>query len=152
MYYTYAYLDETKTPYYIGNAKHRPYGNKYYRTLQKHYCDIPPTDRILILKDNLSKEEADKHETYLISVFGRKLDGGLLENMSIGGQGTLGLSRPEEERNRISESKKGMSFSKQHKTSLREARKGKVWWNNGKEETLSKETPGPEWKRGRRPK
>lgn len=80
MYYTYAYLREDKTPYYIGRGKHHK-GYKYHRMSQKHTCGIPPQERRMILKDNLSKEQAIKHEEYMIDLFGLICDGtGILRN------------------------------------------------------------------------
>ena len=80
MYYTYAYLREDKTPYYIGRGKHHS-GYKYHRMTQKHTCGIPPQERRLILKDNLSKEQAIKHEEYMIDLFGLVWDEtGVLRN------------------------------------------------------------------------
>jgi len=80
MYYTYAYLREDKTPYYIGRGKHHK-GFKYHRMSQKHTCGVPPQDRRIILKDNLSKQEAIKHEEYLIHLYGLISDEtGILRN------------------------------------------------------------------------
>jgi len=80
MYYTYAYLREDRTPYYIGRGKHHS-GCKYHRMPQKHACGVPPTERRIVLKDNLSKEEAVKHEEYLIDLFGLVWDEtGILRN------------------------------------------------------------------------
>jgi len=80
-FYTYAYLREDKTPYYIGKGTgRRMYGN------HKH-TPVPPKDRILLLKENLSNEEAIRHEMYLISVLGRKSEGGILINLTSGGEG-----------------------------------------------------------------
>ena len=82
-YYTYAYLREDKTPYYIGKGK----GNREYKRSRN---DIrPPKDksRILYLKQNLTEEEAFKHEIYMIAVFGRKdLGTGILRNRTDGGR------------------------------------------------------------------
>jgi hypothetical protein len=80
-FYTYAYLRKDRTPYYIGKGTgRRMYGN------HKH-TPVPPKDRILLLKENLSNEEAIRHEMYLISVLGRKSEGGILINQTPGGEG-----------------------------------------------------------------
>jgi len=76
-YYTYAYLREDRTPYYIGKGK----SDRAYRRSRK---DIqPPKDknRIIFLKINLTEEQAFNHEIYMIAVFGRKdLGTGILHN------------------------------------------------------------------------
>ena len=100
-YYTYAYLREDRTPYYIGKGK----GNRVYRRSKR---DIkPPKDksRILILKQNLTEQEAFRHEIYMIAVFGRKdLGTGVLYNKTGGGDGVSGLVHTEETRKKIKES------------------------------------------------
>lgn len=81
-YYTYAYLTNTGTPYYIGKGS----GSRLYDHRGKN-CN-PPKDRnrIIKLKQNLTEEEAFKHEIYMISVFGKKCDGtGILMNIADGG-------------------------------------------------------------------
>ena len=83
MYYTYAYLREDKTPYYIGKGK-----NKRAYSKRDRVVPLPPKDRILILKQNLTEEEAFKHEIYMIAIFGRKdLGTGILRNLTDGGDG-----------------------------------------------------------------
>jgi len=88
-YYTYAYLREDGTPYYVGK------GNKnQYRAYGRHRQGLTPKDRnrILILKSNLTEEEAFKHEIYMIAVFGRKdLGIGILHNKTDGGEGCRGI-------------------------------------------------------------
>jgi len=81
-YYTYAYLKNDGTPYYIGKGK----GNRLYDYRGKN-CN-PPKDksRIIKLKQNITEEEAFKHEIYMIAVFGKKCDGtGILMNIADGG-------------------------------------------------------------------
>ena len=81
-YYTYAYLREDGKPYYIGKGK----GNRWTDKRGKN-C-IPPKDKskIIKLKQNLTEEEAFRHEIYMIAVFGKKCDGtGVLMNIADGG-------------------------------------------------------------------
>jgi len=90
-FYTYAYLREDGTPYYIGKGK----GNRAYSKHRKH-IKIPTKDKILILKNNLTEEDAFKHEIYMISIFGRKdLGNGILINLSNGGDGVSGYKHTE---------------------------------------------------------
>ena len=96
-YYTYAYLREDNTPYYIGKGK----GKRIYSTWR---TIKPPKDksRIIYLKQNLTEKEAFKHEIYMIGVFGRKdLGTGILHNMTDGGEGASGWVPSEETRKRI---------------------------------------------------
>ncbi len=106
-YYTYAYLREDKTPYYIGKGK----GRRIYQTIGKP-CNKPPKDKIIFLKQNLTEEEAFNHEIYMIAVFGRKdLGTGILHNRSDGGEGSSNPS--EETRKKMSEAKKGKKHSEE---------------------------------------
>lgn len=89
-YYTYAYLRKDRTPYYIGKGK----GKRIYSKSRKIK---PPNDksRIIFLKQNLTEEQAFKHEIYMIAVLGRKDNGtGILRNLTDGGEGS---SNPSEE-------------------------------------------------------
>ena len=93
-YYTYAYLREDRTPYYIGKGKG-------YRINSKQRSIKPPKDksRIIFLKKNLTEEEAFRHEIYMIAVFGRKdLKTGILHNLTDGGEGSSGAIISEFER------------------------------------------------------
>jgi len=102
-YYTYAYLREDKTPYYIGKGK----GNRAY--VSNGRANKPPTkDRILILKENLTEKEAFRHEVYMIAVFGRKdLGTGILRNLTNGGDGTSGGIHSPETKQKMSAAQKG---------------------------------------------
>lgn len=88
MFYVYQYLREDGTPYYIGKGS----GNRAYKKWSKK--DIkPPADksRVVIVKDNLTEEEAFELEKKLISEHGRKdLGTGILRNKTNGGEGSSG--------------------------------------------------------------
>jgi len=129
-FYTYAYLREDKTPYYIGKGtKNRLYIKKK--------CEIkPPKDksRIIFLKQNLTEEEAFRHEIYMIAVFGRKdLGTGILRNKTYGGDGASGAIKSEKTRRKMSEANKGKnnpnygkSLSEETRRKMSEAQKGKI--------------------------
>lgn len=165
-FYTYAYLREDGSPYYIGKGN----GNRAYSKHRKH-IKVPNKNRILILKNNLTEEDAFKHEIYMISVFGRKdLGDGILINLSDGGDGVSGykhtglskykmktkaLNRPpvsKETKEKISKTLKGRKkspLSEEQKKKISETKKknfkeGKYKTSNGmlgkkhKEETKKK--------------
>jgi hypothetical protein len=119
-YYTYAYLREDGTPYYIGKGKE-------YRAHQRNKTDVkPPKDksRILFLKQNLTEEEAFEHEVYMIAVFGRKdLGTGILHNRTNGGEGMGGFKQTEEHKRKIREACK--KVAEQTKKKISEAKRGK---------------------------
>jgi hypothetical protein len=143
-FYTYAYLREDGTPYYVGKGR----GTRVYykRTLEVK----PPRnkERIIFLKKNLTEDAAFKHEIYMISVLGRKdLGTGILRNKTNGGEGVSGAiisdstrqkrserfkgnknpmygkKHSEESRLKMKESRKGMTYSEEHNRKLAEARK-----------------------------
>ena len=168
-YYTYAYLREDGTPYYIGKGK----AGRINNTL--HTIHLPvKEERRIFLKKNLTDEEARKHEIYMIAILGRKdLGTGILRNMTNGGEGCAGRVLSEETKKKLSDSHKGRKKSAAHRKALSEAAKkrkaseetrekmskvfmgennpsfGKKWWNNGVVEKLFNENPGSEWVLGR---
>jgi hypothetical protein len=143
-FYTYAYLREDKTPYYIGKGK----GNRLYKKGSRVFAPPKDKSRIIFLKQNLTEEEAFKHEIYMIDVFGRKdLGTGILYNRTDGGDGVSGAIRSDETRKRMSEAKigenhpmYGKTLSEETKIKMSEAQKGntKRLGKTHSEETIKK--------------
>jgi len=134
-FYTYAYLREDRTPYYIGKGS----GKRIY-VRNRRYVK-PPKDkfRVIFLKRNLTEEEAFRHEKYMIAVFGRKdLGTGILHNRSDGGQGSSGYKHTEQAKKKISQNGKGRKVSDETRKRLSEAQKGRPPAKKISEETRMK--------------
>jgi hypothetical protein len=117
-YYTYAYLRKDRTPYYIGKGK----GKRIYSKSKR--CK-PPKDklRIIFLKQNLTEDEAFKHEKYMIAVLGRKdLGTGILHNLTDGGDGVPNWGTSEQ-RSEIAK-KRQASMTPEQRSEI--ARKGRA--------------------------
>jgi hypothetical protein len=116
-FYTYAYLREDGKPYYIGKGS----GNRAF-SKNGRKISLPPKERILILKKNLTEGEAFKHEIYMIAVFGRKdLGTGILYNFTDGGEGPSNLS--EERLEKLRERMRGNKINVGRKPSEETLRK-----------------------------
>jgi hypothetical protein len=96
-------LREDGTPYYIGKGSGRRIDNPSGKSV-----NLPPKERRIFLKRNLTEEEAFRHEVYMIALYGRKDMGtGILWNFTDGGDGTSGYRPTEETRKKLSEAGKG---------------------------------------------
>jgi hypothetical protein len=121
-FYTYAYLREDRTPYYIGKgSKGRIFSKK------DRVVNLPKDkSRIIFLKKNLTEEEAFRHEIYMISVFGRKdLETGILHNRTDGGEGSSGHVVSEEVKEKLKEFNIGKKHSEESKKKISKASKRK---------------------------
>jgi len=142
-YYTYAYLRKDGTPYYIGKGTGR-------RAYHKHGVSIPPKDRIVFLKQNLSEQQAHEHEICMIAMFGRKDIGtGILRNRTDGGEGTSGRKLSEETKQKMSASALGIRCPEEAKKKISEAVSGFKWYHNGEQSIQAREHPGEGWVEGR---
>ena len=137
MFYTYAYLREDKTPYYIGKGSGKRVFVSHKGRNGKIVISVPPEERILILKENLTEEEAFRHEKYMISLFGRKDKGtGILRNQSDGGEGSSGHKKSDEWKKTQSERMKNKNPMHNPET-LEKMRKSKTGKKQS-EETIAK--------------
>jgi len=148
-YYTYAYLRDDDSPYYIGKGT----GNRAWVRNPNERIQAPKDkSRILFLRRFDDEEQAFKHERFMIALFKRKVDGGILINICEGGEGgshtkteehkrkiaksNRGVKRSKETRAKMSASGKKKVFSPEHKAKLdkaRKARKGKPWSKSRRE-------------------
>ncbi len=162
-FYTYAYLREDRTPYYIGKGS----GCRIHRKKGRPCSKPKDKSRIIFLKQNLTEEDAFKHEIYMIAVLGRKdLGTGILYNRTNGGEGVSGNIPSEDSKNKMSSSLKGLKYWNNGVKTIRRiecpgekwvqgrlnikypSRKGGHWWNNGEQIKLSKNCPGEGWVKG----
>jgi hypothetical protein len=153
-YYTYAYLREDRTPYYIGK------GHGYRIDDRKHTVSLPPKECRLILKRFDNEDAAFRHEQYMISILGRKDKGtGILRNRTNGGEGSTNVIRTKQHLDALHKGRKNIyttEHSKKISNTLKEKniippnQKGKKWWYNELGETkLSYECPAEGWYKGR---
>jgi hypothetical protein len=120
-FYTYAYLDHTGKPYYIGKGeKDRAWKHK-----AKERVKSPSEDLVVILEQNLTEIGAFALERRYIAWFGRKdLGTGILENKTNGGEGCSGIIQTTDSRSKKSNALKGIKRSEETKLKMRLAKLG----------------------------
>jgi group I intron endonuclease len=121
-YCVYFYVREDDSPYYVGmGRKQRPFAKHAHR---QDKGDFKPQniEQIKIVHENLSQEDAYKLEIFYIQKYGRKCDGGILINLTEGGEGA---KHNEETRKKLSLIKTGTKASEETKRKMSAIRKGK---------------------------
>lgn len=119
MYYTYLWLREDGTPYYVGKG----HGKRAFTSL-KHNVKCPPKARITIYPAQ-SETDAFETEIALIWYYGRKdLGYGCLRNRTDGGEGTSG-PKTLEHRLKIGAAHLGMKRSKKARSNISEGCMGR---------------------------
>lgn len=84
-YYTYLWLREDGSPYYVGKGRWQKHGQRAFR------LGCPTLDRIII-QEHPTEDDAFFAEKFFISYFGRKDIGtGILRNLTDGGEGPGGI-------------------------------------------------------------
>lgn len=155
-FYVYQYLNEDGTPFYIGK------GSKN-RINESHspWLEIPSAEYRKIIKDNLTEQEAFDLEIELIIKYGRKIDGGILENKKLSRWvAQAGWNHSEESKKKISEKNSGKvrtdkqrkNYSKpktaDHAEKIRQANLGRQ--PDGRYEKISQTMKGRTWSESRR--
>lgn len=150
IYYVYQYIDEYRIPYYIGKGKDD-------RIHAKHlYTIVPEMQYRQFIAKNLTELDAYKLETKLVEIYGRKIDGGLLDNIRTNRwTRTSGWKHKEETKRIISEKNKGKirteqqkqnyrhPKSKEHAEKIRQANLGRP--RDSRYEKISATTKGRKW-------
>lgn len=138
--YRHIRLDKNQ-PFYIGiGLKDDNYARAYNKSNRTKFWKTIAAKggfEVEILFDNLTCEQAKEKEKEFITLYGKKQCGGLLVNLTNGGDGTLGyihteetrkiLSKPrtEEYKKKLSVAKKGIKLSQQTKEKMRIAQTGR---------------------------
>lgn len=120
MFYTYLWLREDGTPYYVGKT-----GNIKRTVGQRHSVNPPPVKDRIVIQEWASEASSMFAEKFLISYYGRKdLGTGILHNHADGGEGAAGAVRSKSFREGVSRFHKGKSLSEEDKKKKSEAAKG----------------------------
>jgi hypothetical protein len=118
MFYTYLWLREDGTPYYVGK------GTRDRAFCKQHTAHKPLRDRIVIYPAE-SESDAFETEIALIWYYGRKdLGAGCLRNLTNGGEGMSGRIFSEDTCRKISDAHKGMKMSEETRQKIRDAKIG----------------------------
>jgi DNA-binding transcriptional regulator YiaG len=126
--YRHIRLDKNE-PFYIGIGSDDIYQRANSKTHRNnHWKSITSiTDyRVEILFDDITYEFAKEKEIEFIQIHKRKEDGGTLCNITLGGDGCLGLVHTEEARKKMGNPNKGKTISDWHKQKISEFHTGKV--------------------------
>jgi hypothetical protein len=124
-FYTYTWLRDDGTPYYIGWGT----GTRPWDSCKGHR---PPKDPAhIIVQEWPCAGDAKLAEIFLIAYYGRKDNGtGILRNMTDGGEGQTGYKFSEASRLKMSRRNKGIK-NLAHCLQMAEKRRGKPPWNLG---------------------
>lgn len=132
MFYTYLWLREDGTPYYVGKGS----GDRAYR-VRTHRFPPPPKDRIIV-QEFESEEDAFFAEKFLIAAYGREdLSEGRLLNLTDGGENPpspKGKKRTTQHQKKLTESRRqgaGWKPSEATRQKMSEGNKGRTPWNKG---------------------
>jgi hypothetical protein len=153
MYYVYLYLREDRTPYYVGKGSGKRINQKH-RFSDGKFLPLPPVDRRVIIKYFNDEEECFLFEEWLIEFYGRKIDGGILNNQCKGGGGcTRGRNFDRtkyNEKNKEKITARQKRYREKNKESLRQKQKenyqrrkeerGNYWYDNISKEEYNKKT------------
>ena len=105
------------SPYYVGISTAATEHNRRWRPFASHPGHQIPSDVVFVrvLKDGLTKSEAESWEMRFIDRYQRVINGGMLHNKNDGGGSNAGFKHSPERRAQISEQMKGNQYTKGRK-------------------------------------
>lgn len=141
-FYVYRHIRlDNNTPFYIGvgtkklgenSSKFSKFSSEYERAFKKSgrnnlwkSIERKTQYRVEIIFESDSHEEVKNKEIEFIALYKRRLDGGTLANLTLGGEGVLGINRTEAEKRYLSEVNKGKIISEETRIKLRQAMTGR---------------------------
>jgi hypothetical protein len=136
IYYVYQLrLANSETPFYIGKGKgrransHLTMSSLATRNHKNHIIKKAMMDGIVVLTEiihqNLTEPDALAIEASLIAEYGRRNDGGILSNATLGGEGMSGFKASTETKLKMSESAKKVIKTEEWKQKIGMGRRGK---------------------------
>ena len=121
MFYTYLWLRENCTPYYVGKGK----GKRAFIS-KDHTVSRPKYNSRIFVQCWESEEKAFEMEKWYIAFYGRKDNGtGCLRNLTDGGDGPSGWIPSEGTKEKIKEARKLQTFSEETKSRMSISGKGR---------------------------
>lgn len=124
--YKHVRLDKNE-PFYIGIGSTKNYARAFSKSIRNNIWEKITNKTeysVEILYENLTIEEAKSIEVELISKYGKIKTGGILSNITDGGDGVSGMKHSEETKNIIKEKRKNQIFSDETKNHLSKVRMG----------------------------
>jgi hypothetical protein len=113
-FYTYMWLREDGTPYYVGKGSN-----------QRAYRDGSPDISRIVIQEWPDQSTAFENEKRLIMLYGRKdLGTGILNNRTDGGDGLAGLIRTKEHEEKIMAHLRGRPLTEEHRRKISESMMG----------------------------
>lgn len=117
---------DTNEIFYIGIGSSKQRVNKK-QSRNKYWHNITNKTKWCseILINNITNEEAEELEIFLIKLYGRKKDGGKLCNITKGGKGLTGYKYTQEQKDKVSKRMKGHTVTKETREKIRKSHLGK---------------------------
>lgn len=115
IFYVYQYLDDTGNPYYIGKGS-----NDRINESHAPWIELPPRDLREFVKTGMNEKDAFDFELELIKKYGRKIDGGILDNKKLSRWvAQSGWKHTEETKQTISKKNQGKTRTDEQKQNYR---------------------------------